>query len=79
MKHFFVQHQLVFVDTRLLFVQRQTFCFNTKLFFEQHQVFVFVHRLECYVMVIYFHCHVATKIYYVLKNIIFEKLHVYHI
>ena len=39
-KQFFVQHQLVFVNTGWLIVQHQTFCFNTKLLFMQHQTFV---------------------------------------
>ena len=47
MKHFFVQHQHVFVNTKILFVQRQTFCFNTKLFFTKF-LFWASFRMLCY-------------------------------
>ena len=56
MKYFLVLHQHVFVESKLLFVQRQTFYFNTKCHF------CLGHRLECYVTVIYFYFHIATKI-----------------
>ena len=52
----------LFLPTRLLFIQRQTSCFDAIFFFRATQNFCFVYWLECYVMVIYFYCHVATKI-----------------
>ena len=55
-EYFLVLHQHVFVESKLLFVQRQTFYFNTKCHF------CLGHRLECYVTVIYFYFHIATKI-----------------
>ena len=64
MKYFFVQHQHVFVETKLLFVQCQI-----KLFFVQHQIFVLdiaYNVMPC--IMIYFYCHIATKIYRVSKN-----------
>ena len=62
MKHIFTQHQLGLVDTRLLFVQHQTFCLGQKIAFCATPSFCFAHCLECYIMVIYLYCHVATKI-----------------
>ena len=62
MEHSFVQHQLVFVDPRLLvFVQVKLFV-STQNAFRATLHFCFAHRLECYVMAIYFYCHVAAKI-----------------
>ena len=51
MKYFFVLHQHVFVDTKLLFVQRQTL-FQQKIVFRATPNFCFGHRLEYYVMYI---------------------------
>ena len=68
---FFVQHQLFLLtwntfscNTNLfLSTPEYLFCnnffFHRKLFFMQHQIFVL--DIICFVMVIYFYCHVATK------------------
>ena len=71
---FLMQHHLVFVNMKHFFVQRFcrhqiTFCATFKLFVSTQNYyycvtpnFSFGHCLECYVMVIYFYCHIATKI-----------------
>ena len=76
---FLVQHYLVFVDMEYLFGATSTcfcqhqstfyatsnFLFRYKIVFRAKPNFCFGHRLECYVMVIYFYCHVAKKINHV--------------
>ena len=47
MKHFFVQHQLVFADTRLIFVALCNINFWHKIVFRAKSKFSFGHCLEC--------------------------------
>ena len=72
---FFVQHQLFFCWHEILFRATSisscrhqiTFCVTSNFLFRQEIVFgatpsfCFGHRLEGYIIVIYFYCHVATK------------------
>ena len=65
---FFCWHETLFRATSTCFCQHQiTFCatsnflFRHKIVFRATPNFCFGHLLECYAMVIYFYCHVATK------------------
>ena len=60
-KNFLVQHELVFLNTRLLFVQHQIFFGHNFFFFRATPNFCFYCILEWYVRVINFYCHVAAK------------------
>ena len=73
-KIFFVQHQLflltwntfsckitLFLSTSEYFLCNSKLLFRYKIVFRATTNFSFGHCLECYVMVIYFYCHVATK------------------
>ena len=55
MKHFFVQHQHTFLSTPKYFLCNVKLFVSTQNYFSPN--FYFGHRLECYVMVIYFYCH----------------------
>ena len=77
MKYFFVLHQLYFCWYEILFRATSTHFFRNQItfcaasnFLFQHKIifratpnFCFGHRLGCYVMAIYFYCHIATKIW----------------
>ena len=74
---FYCWHEILFRATstrfcwkNITFCASQTVYFNTKLFSVQHQIFVLniVHSLKCYVMVIYFDCHIVTKMKHMSKN-----------
>ena len=51
----FCRHQITFCAT-------PNFLFQHKIIFRVTANFCFGHHLECYAMVIYFYCHIATKI-----------------
>ena len=71
---FFLQHLLIFVDNRLLFVQDHAVLFLPfPFFFRATTSFCFGPSLESYIMVIYFYCHIATKILSGLKKKFFFK------
>ena len=66
---FFCRHEAPFHATSTCFCRYLiTFCATSNILSRHINVFCatlnfcFGHRLECYVMVIYFYCHVATKI-----------------
>ena len=65
----FSRHEILFRATATRFCRNQITFYATSKFLFQHKIIFrttpscFGHRLECYVMVIYFYYHIATKIY----------------
>ena len=57
----FREHQHVSVETKITFSAMSNFLFQHKITFRATSNFCFWHHL-CYVLVIYFYCHIATKI-----------------
>ena len=72
---FFGWHETLFCATSTRFCRHQsTFCatsnflFRHKITFRVTPNFCFGHHLKLYVMMIYLHCHIATKYNHVSKN-----------
>ena len=61
-KYFFDAASSCFCWHEILFCATSNFLFQHNFIFRGTPNFCFGHRLKCYVMVIYFYCHVAAKI-----------------